>query len=231
MGICRVCDEEYESDPEVVEEFSEKSVPQTFEAEWLHTHLLEEGYVLRVWRCPHCGGPAKATAEVDFKDLLALSEGCPEMAMEKEHKARDRAWRIAHGMRADPSDLRTSRTGDTVIASKHLASAIGANPMLRQEAVAKFWWYVYDKNLHKKENLKFLCADSVLKPVFGKNEYVLADIPLLFNKHLTVVTARDVVDKHNQDNQDNQDILLLRDIRSDPKRLSVIASLIRDSGL
>ena len=121
MEICHVCDEEYEpSEPEEVEEFPEKSVPRTFEAKWLHNHLLEWGYKLRVWQCPHCGGTAKATTEVDFKDLLGLSEGCPEMAEEKEHKARDRAWRIEHGVHADPSGLRASRTGDTVIASKHL---------------------------------------------------------------------------------------------------------------
>ena len=229
MEICHVCDEEYEpSEPEEVEEFPEKSVPRTFEAKWLHSHLMEEGYKLRVWRCPHCGGTAKATAEVDFKDLLGLSEGCPEMAEEKEHKARGRAWRIEHGVHADPSEFRTSRTGDTVIASKHLAKAIGEDPMLRQDAVAKFWWYVYDKKLHTQGNLKVLCADDVLKPVFGKKDYKLANVPMLFDKHLTVVDARDAFGKRHKD---NQDIILLRDIRSDPKRLATVANLIRASGL
>ncbi len=229
MAICHACDEDYEpSEPEEVEEFPENSVPRAFEAQWLHNHLLEDGYKLRVWRCPHCGGTARATAEVDFRHLLELSEGCPEMAEAKEDKARGRAWRVEHGMQADFSEKRPSRTGDTVKASKHLAKAIGEDPMLRQEAVAKFWRYVLDKKLHNQNNLKVICADDVLKPVFGKNMYKLADVPLLFDKHLTVVEARDTVSKRQKD---NQDVILLRDIRSDPKRLEAVANLIRASGL
>jgi hypothetical protein len=65
-----------------------------------------------------------------------------------------------------------------------LSKIVGSGAMSRQEVTKKIWAYIKRKGLQDKQNRRMINADGALRPVFGKAQINMADLPALLDKHL-----------------------------------------------
>ena len=65
-----------------------------------------------------------------------------------------------------------------------LAKVVGDQPLPRHQVTKKIWAYIKRKGLQDKQNRRMVNADDALRPVFGKAQVNMLEVPELVDKHL-----------------------------------------------
>ena len=85
---------------------------------------------------------------------------------------------------AAPKKPRTASAGGGKTPSTALAAVIGAEAVLRTEAVKKIWDYIKANNLQDAKDKRSINADTKLKEVFGKDQVTMFELAGILGKHL-----------------------------------------------
>ncbi|SHF13009.1 SWIB/MDM2 domain-containing protein [Lampropedia hyalina DSM 16112] len=65
-----------------------------------------------------------------------------------------------------------------------LAAVVGQEPLPRTEIVKKLWDYIKAHNLQDPQNKRNINADDTLRPIFGKDQVTMFELPGLIGKHV-----------------------------------------------
>ena len=65
-----------------------------------------------------------------------------------------------------------------------LAAVIGKGRVTRGQAVKKLWTYFKKHKLQDKKNRRNVNADEKLRPLFGKAQITMFEVPKILKKHL-----------------------------------------------
>src|SRR4030081_1275482 len=68
--------------------------------------------------------------------------------------------------------------------SAQLATVVGSTPLPRTEVTKKLWQYIKRKGLQDSKNRRMINADENLRPIFGRGQVSMFEMPRLVNKHL-----------------------------------------------
>jgi len=69
--------------------------------------------------------------------------------------------------------------------SATLAAVIGADAVPRTEVTKRIWDYIKQHNLQDPANRRNINADAKLRPLFGKDQVSMFDLPKLVSAHLS----------------------------------------------
>ena len=84
----------------------------------------------------------------------------------------------------DEADATPQKDVEMVKADAALAKIVGSREMSRKELTVKLWAYIKRKGLQDKRNRRMIVADDALRPIFGKAEVNMLDLPKLVDRHL-----------------------------------------------
>ena len=77
------------------------------------------------------------------------------------------------------------KTGDSQLQpDRALARVVGDQPLPRHQVTKKIRAYIKRKGLQDKQNRRMVNADDALRPVFGKAQVNMLEVPELVDKHL-----------------------------------------------
>jgi hypothetical protein len=135
---------------------------------------------------------ATETLDLTMADLIWIrQELWAGMGAATEKRAAERAARgprepasRTKGRKHSASEEPAATLSPALHPDAALSKIVGSGAMSRQEITKKIWAYIKRKGLQDKQNRRMINADDALRPVFGKAQVNMADMPALVDKHL-----------------------------------------------